>query len=104
LTARALRRRELLRFLKASRKPRRVFLSRGIVSLRPLAALLAFHLGRQLIERPRTESGYLLPDHLERHPDRALAALASNPRITLGVCTENSNPTVLVMKSAQDGV
>src|SRR5665647_266032 len=70
---------------KAPCKPRSVALPRGIVSLRPLAALVAFHLGPQLVERPRTQHRYLLPDHLERHPDRALAALASDPRITFGL-------------------
>jgi hypothetical protein len=28
---------------------------------------------------------YLLPDHLERHPDRSLAALASDPLMALGL-------------------
>jgi hypothetical protein len=68
-----------VRFLKASRKPRRIVLLRGIVSLGPLAALFAFHLGLQLVERSRTQAGDLLSDHPERHPDRALAALASDP-------------------------
>ena len=39
---------------EASRKSRCVALPRGIVSLGPLAALFAFHLGLQLLhERPR---------------------------------------------------
>src|ERR1035437_3496361 len=67
------------------RKPRRVALPCRIVSLGPLAALLALHLGRQLVERPRTQHRYFLPDHLERHPHRTLAALASDPRIALGL-------------------
>jgi hypothetical protein len=70
----------------ALRKPRSVALPGGIVALGAVAAAaVALHLGPQLVERPRTESGYLLPDHLERHPDRTLAALAADPRITFGL-------------------
>ena len=46
----------------------------------PAAPVVAFHLGPKLVERPRTQHRYLLPDHLERHPDRPLAAFASDPR------------------------
>src|ERR1035437_11100228 len=70
---------------KAWRKPRRVALPRSIVSLGPLAAFVAFHLGPQLVQRPRTQHGDVLPDHPEWHPHRALAALASDPTITLGL-------------------
>ena len=59
--------------LIALREPRSVALPRWVVSLGPLAAVIAFHLGPQLVERPSTEAGYLLPDDLEGHPDRALA-------------------------------
>ena len=70
---------------KAPRKPRRVALPHGIVSLGPLAAFVAFHPGPEFVERLRTECWDCFADHLERHPHRALAALASDPRIPLGL-------------------
>jgi len=82
--------------LKALREARRVALSCGTVSLGPLAALVAFHLRTQFVERPRTESGYLLPDYLERHPDRALAALTSDPRMS-------DNSETLILRSTVIG-
>jgi len=47
-------------------------------------AFIAFHLGAELIERHRAEHRDPLAEHPERHPDRSLAALASDPGITLG--------------------
>jgi hypothetical protein len=68
--------------LKASNEPGRVALVRRIVSLRTLAAFVAAHRGAELIERHRTEHRDSLAEHPERHPDRSLAALASDPGIT----------------------
>ena len=70
--------------LKASNEPGRVALVCGIVTLRALAAPIAFHLGAELVERHGAEHRYSLAEHPERHPHGALAALASDPRITLG--------------------
>ena len=47
-------------------------------------AFIAFHLGAELIERHRAEHRDPLAEHPERHPHGALAALASDPRVTLG--------------------
>jgi hypothetical protein len=71
--------------LKASNEPGRVALVCRIVSLRALAAPIAFHFGAELVQRHRAEHRDPLAEHLERHPDRSLAALASDPRITLGL-------------------
>src|SRR6266481_10145842 len=43
------------------------------------------HLGAELVERHGAEHRDPFAEHPERHPDRALAALASDPRITLGL-------------------
>jgi hypothetical protein len=67
--------------LKASNKPGRVALLRRIVSIGPFTAFIAFHLGAELVERHGAEHWYSLAGHPERHPDRSLAALASDPRI-----------------------
>ena len=56
-----------------------------VIWLGALAAFIAFHLGAELIERCRAEHRDPLAEHLERHPDRSLAALAPDPRITLGL-------------------
>jgi hypothetical protein len=56
-----------------------------VVSLWSLTAFIATHLGSELVEGHGAEHWYSLAEHLERHPDRALAALASDPRITLGL-------------------
>jgi hypothetical protein len=69
----------------AASEPRSIALPRGIVPLGPLAAAVAFHFRADLVQRPRAQSGDFLPDHLERHPDRPLAALASDSRIPLGL-------------------
>lgn len=45
---------------KSFAKTGRVALPRGMLSLWPLAAAVAFHLGRELIERPRTRRGAAL--------------------------------------------
>ena len=66
----------------ASNKPGLVVLVCRIVSLRALAAFIATHLGAELVERHGAEHRDPLAEHPERHPDRSLAALASDPRIT----------------------
>jgi hypothetical protein len=71
--------------LKTSGKAGSVALPRRVVALWPLAAFVALHLGPKIVERPRTQHRQPLADHLERHPHRALAALASDPRIALGL-------------------
>jgi hypothetical protein len=47
-------------------------------------AFIATHLGAELIERHGAEHRDPLTEHLERQPDGALAALAADPRVTLG--------------------
>jgi hypothetical protein len=55
-------------------------------------APIAFHFGAELVERHGAEHRDPLAEHPERHPQSALAALASDPRVTLelgdgaGVC------------------
>jgi hypothetical protein len=70
---------------KGSNEPGRVVLLCGIISLRALAAFIAAHLRPELVEGDGAQHRYSLAEHRERHPDRALAALASDPRITLGL-------------------
>src|SRR6266481_5564414 len=55
------------------------------VSLRALAAFIAFHLRAELVERHGAEHRDPLAEHPERHPHGALAALAPDPRITFGL-------------------
>ena len=71
--------------LKASNEPGRVALVCRIISLGPLAAFIATHLGADLIERHGAEHWDPPAEHFERHPDRSLAALATDPGITLGL-------------------
>jgi hypothetical protein len=71
--------------LKASSEPGRIALLCRVVSLGQFSAFIATHLGADLVERHRAEHRYSLAEHLERHPDRSLAALASDPRITFGL-------------------
>jgi hypothetical protein len=71
--------------LKASSEPGRISRLCRIISLGQFTAFIATHLRPELVERHGAEHRYLLPDHLERHPDRSLAALASDPRITFGL-------------------
>ena len=59
--------------LKASNEPGRLALICRIVSLRALAAPIAFHLGAELIERHGAEHREPLAEHLERHPHGTLA-------------------------------
>jgi hypothetical protein len=47
-------------------------------------APIAFHFGAELVERHGAEHRDPLAEHPERHPQSALAALASDPRVTLG--------------------
>ena len=61
----------------ASNKPGRVVLVCRIVSLRALTAFIATHPGAELIERHGAEHREPLAEHLERHPDRSLAAFAA---------------------------
>ena len=68
-----------------SNKAGRVALVCRIVSLRPLAALIATHLGAELVQRHGAEHREPVAEHLERHPDRSLAAFTSDPRITFGL-------------------
>jgi hypothetical protein len=58
--------------LNPSNKPGRIALVYKIVSLRPLAAPIAFHLGAELVERHRAEHWYSLAENLESHPHGAL--------------------------------
>ena len=46
--------------------------------------IYAFHLSAELVERHGAEHRDPLAEHPERHPDRPLAALAPDPRITFG--------------------
>src|SRR6266478_538973 len=71
--------------LKASNEPGRVALVCGVISLRPLAAFIATHLGAELVERHGAEHRDPLAKHPERHPYGVLAALAPDPRITFGL-------------------
>jgi hypothetical protein len=71
--------------LKASNEPGRVALVCRIVSLRALAAFIATHLGAELVERHGAEHRDPLAEHLERRSHGALAALAPDPRVTLGL-------------------
>jgi hypothetical protein len=79
-----------VRFLKASRKSRRVALLRWIVSLGPLAALVALHVGPPVRRASTNSARDGLPDHLEWHPDRSHAALASDPKISFGLKLRDS--------------
>src|SRR5713226_5014371 len=54
------------------------------ISLWALAAFIAAHLRPELVEGHGAERWYSLAEHLEGHPHGPLAALASDPRITLG--------------------
>ena len=54
--------------LKASNKPGRVALVCRVVSLRALAALIAFHPGAELVQRHGAEHRYPLAEHPERAP------------------------------------
>jgi hypothetical protein len=65
-----------------SNEPGRVALVCRIISLR---APIAFHPGAELVERHGAEHGQSFAEHPERHPDRSLAALASDPGITFGL-------------------
>ena len=47
-------------------------------------APIATHLGAELVERYGAEHREPLAEHLERHPDHSLAALAPDPGITFG--------------------
>ena len=71
--------------MRASNEPGRVALVCRIVSLRPLAAFIATHLGAELVELHGAEHRDPLAKHAERHPYGALAALAPDPRITFGL-------------------
>src|SRR6267142_330142 len=71
--------------LNPSNEPGRVALVCRIVSLRALTAFIATHPGAELIERHGAEHREPLVEHLERHPDRSLAAFAANPRVALGL-------------------
>ena len=51
----------------------------------PLTAFIAFHLGAELVQRHSAEHRDPLAEHLERHPNRALLALATDPGITFGL-------------------
>ena len=70
--------------LNPSNKPGRVALVRRIVSLGPLGAFIAAHPCAELVERHGAQHRYSLAEHPERHPHGTLAALASDPGITLG--------------------
>ncbi len=72
------------RHLKASNEPGRVALVCRIVSRWSLAAFIAAHLGAKLVEGHGAEHWYSLAQHFEGHPNRPLAALAADPRITVG--------------------
>jgi len=69
----------------ASNEPGRVALVCRIVSLRPFTAFIATHLGAEMVQRHGAEHRYPLAEHPERHPHRSLAALATDPRVTLGL-------------------
>jgi hypothetical protein len=71
--------------LRGSNEPGRVALVCRTVSLRALAAFIATHLGAELVERHRAEHGQSFVEHPERHPDRSLAALATDPPLTFGL-------------------
>jgi hypothetical protein len=73
------------RHLKTSNEPGRVALVCRIVSLRALTAFVATHFSAELVECHGAEHRDSLAEHPERHPDRPLAALASDSRITLGL-------------------
>jgi len=62
-------------------EPGRVALICRIVSLRALAAPIAFHLGAELVQRHGAEHRNPLAEHLEGQPHGALAALAPDPGI-----------------------
>ena len=79
------RRRARSRHLKASNEPGRVALVCRIVSLRPLVAFIAFHLGAELIERHGADHRNPFTEHLEWNSDRPVAALAPDPGVTLGL-------------------
>jgi hypothetical protein len=70
---------------KPSNEAGRVDLVCRIVSLRPFAAPIAFHLGAELVQRHGAEHRNPLAEHPERHPDGALAALAPDPGVTFGL-------------------
>jgi hypothetical protein len=71
--------------LNPSNKPGRVALVCRVVSLRALTAPIAFHPGAELVQRHGTEHRDPLAEHPERHPHGALAALATDPRVTFGL-------------------
>jgi hypothetical protein len=81
----------ILILLKASNKPGRVALVCRVISLRPVTAFVATHLGTKLVKRHGAEHREPLAEHLERNPDRSLAALASDPGITLGLELRDSS-------------
>ena len=56
-----------------------------IVSLWPFTAFIATHPCAELVERHGAEHRDPLAEHPERHPDRSLATLAPDPRVTLGL-------------------
>jgi hypothetical protein len=85
--------------LQASNKPGRVALVCRVVSLRALAAFIAFHLGAELVERHRAEHRYPLAEHPERYPHRALAAFATDLRITFGL--EQGNGAVAAIRASK---
>jgi hypothetical protein len=73
----------------------------GVVSLGALATFIAFHLRAELVERHGAEHRDPLAEHLERNPHGALAALAPDPGITLGLIVRLS--AIRASKRARGG-
>src|SRR5712671_2438755 len=65
---------------KSFERTGRVVLICRVVSLWSLTSFIATHLGPELVEGHGAQHRYSLAEHLERHPDRTLAALASDPK------------------------